>query len=55
MSRHVRKTFIPSIDAEIKEEIRLKHMYHNKAQKHNLNIYWDLYKYFIKSVANMIK
>ncbi len=55
VSRHVRKTFIPRVDAEIKEEIRLKHMYHNKAQKHNLNIYWDLYKYFRNSVANMIK
>ncbi len=30
-------------------------MYHNKAQKHNLNIYWDLNNNFRNSVANMIK
>ncbi len=51
----VLKTFIPWICAEIKEEIRLEHMYHKKAQTHNLNIYWDLYNNFRNSVANMIK
>ncbi len=58
VSRCENKTFIPwidHIDAEINEELRLEHMYHNKAQKQNLNIYWDLYKNFWNSVANMIK
>ncbi len=44
VSRWVRKTFILWIGTEIKEEIKLKQMYYNKAQKHNLNIYRDLHK-----------
>ncbi len=55
VTRRVRKTFLPWIDADIKEEIRLKHYYQHKAKTKHLHIFWDLFKHYRNSVSNMMK
>ena len=55
MTRRVRKSSMPWIDQDIKNEIRLKNEIYDKANKSDLHVCWDLYKQLRNRVSNMIK
>ena len=55
VTKRVRKTFMPWIDQDIKNEIRLKHHYYDKAKETNLSVHWIMYKTLRNRVSNMMK
>ncbi len=51
----VRTCFLPWVDTEISEQIKLKHYYQNEAHNKNLQILWKMYKHFRNNVSTMLK
>ncbi len=52
--RRVRTYFLPSVDIEIREQIKLKHYYQREPHNKNLPILWMMYKHFRNNVSNML-
>ncbi len=55
VTRRVRKSFLPWIDDDIKEDIRMKHYFHKKAHAKGLEIFWQMFRHFRNVVANSLK
>ncbi len=51
----IRTTFLPWLDDEIRENIRMKHYFMTKAHTKDLEIFWQMFKYFRNIVADSLK
>ncbi len=53
--RRVRKCFLPLVDTETREQIKLKHYYQNETHNYNLTILCNMYKNCRNNVSNKLK
>ncbi len=55
VTRRVRKCFLPWLNVEIKEDIKMKHYFEKKADTKGLEIYWQMFRHFKNVVSNSLK
>ena len=55
ISRRVRKNFLPWLNDDIKEDIKMKHYFMKKAHSKGLEIYWLMFKHFRIVISNSLR